>query len=84
MRLRIRVEPRRARPTIYFRGRSYRTRRFVSPPLTPNDQPERVTISASGYLVRQLDIVPNKDRTFEIRLKKRRPRPGMRKLYGLE
>jgi len=72
--LRLTVDPKGARATIYFRGGKYLTNRFVSRKVRSRSTSEVVTIRARGYVKQELKLTLDQDleRTVKLRRKAHR------------
>ena len=78
--LRLTIEPRRADAVVHFRGSKYITRRFVSKKVKPRSTEETITITARGYLKKELKVTLDQDLERTVKLKRR---PRRMKLFDL-
>ena len=83
VKIRLVIGPDTARPTVRFRDKDYTGSPFVSPPVEVSTTAVKLWITAPGFETHVLTVLPDKDVSREITLKRRtsarRPRPMRRR-----
>ncbi len=69
----VKVTPAKARPRVRFRGKDYHGATFRAQ-VRRTEQEETVEVTAKGYESQSLVVVPLEDRTFKVKLERKRRR----------